>query len=169
MQSFKSFYRKIMDNPTKKTILKIGDEKKTIKSMIHLTSKNYLGEGGDYIKIYFKEDGYLLIIPGEKEVYFSNKIQGRMPGITDEMVGKKKFLTFNGKKYKLANKDDYQFVLKLIVGSPLEIEGECRFSDYFPVEGPHEFLSLGWLTYSGKRADLHCKIIDPNEIEFVKY
>lgn len=157
-----------MDKPSKKTAILVNGKKKTIKAMIHLTSKNYLKDNGDYIKIYFKEDGYLLIIPSEKEIYYSDKIQGKIKGITDEMIGKKKIIKLYGKKYRLENKDDYQFVLRLTVGSPLDIEGECKFSDYFPIEGPKEFLSLGWLSYNGKRVDLHCQIIDPSKIKFAK-
>ena len=168
MINFDTFFKQIMNSPSKKTVLMINGKKKTIKAMVHLTSKNYLMEDGDYIKIYFKEDGYLLIIPSPKEVYFSDVLQGKIKGITDEMIGKRKIIELNGKKYRLENKDDYQFVLKLIVGNPLEIEGECRFSDYFPVEGPHEFLSLGWLSYNGERADLHCKIIDPKNIQIIR-
>ncbi len=167
-KNFNSFLRNLTSKASTKTIILIKNKKKTVKAMIHLTSKNYLNENGDYYKIFFKEDGYLLIIPGTKEVYFSDILQGKIPGITDEMIGKKKIIILNGKKYRLENKDDYQFVLRLYVGSPLDIEGECRFSDYLPIEGPHEFLSLGWLSYDKKRADLHCKVIDLKDIGVVR-
>lgn len=37
-----------------------------------------------------------------------------------------------------------------------------RFSDYFPTNGNKEFLSLGWIVKTGKRADVNPKLI-PNE------
>ncbi len=168
-KNFDSFLKNLTSKTSTRTTFSIGSNKKTVKAMIHLTSKNYLNENGDYIKIYFKEDGYLLLIPGTKEVYYSNILQGKIPGITDAVIGRKKIIVLNGKKYRLENRDDYQFVLRLYVGSPLDIEGECRFSDYLPVEGPHEFLSLGWLSYTGERADLHCEIIDLKDIEVVQW
>jgi hypothetical protein len=168
MRSYKDFYQKLMNKPSQRTVLKIMGKKKTIKAMARLTSKNYLSESGEYIKIYFKEDGYLLIIPGEKEVYFSDVLQEHIKEISDKDIGKKQIVEYKGKKYKLDNKNDYQFVLELLVGSPLDIEGEVRFSDYFPVEGAKEFLSLGWLVRTGKRADLHCELVDVGDIEIVK-
>lgn len=163
--TFSKFLKDLTSKGSTKTTFHIRGKKKTIKAMIHLISKNYLKESGDYIKIYFKENGYLLVIPSSKEIYFSDILQWKIPGITDQMIGKKKILTYKGKKYRLENKDDYQFVLRLYAGSPLDIEGECRFSDYFPVEGPHEFLSLGWLSYNGKRADLHCEVVNLKDIK----
>jgi len=50
-----------------------------------------------------------------------------------DQIGREKLITFRGKQYKLGNRDDYQFVKQLVFGSPLDIEGECRFSDYFPI------------------------------------
>jgi len=166
-KSFNKFLNYLISNALKKPILLVKGNKKTVKAMIRLISKNYLQENGDYIKVYFKEDGYLMIIPGAQEIYFSDVLQGKIPGITDDMIGKRKVITLNGKKYRLANKDDYQFVKQLYVGSPLEIEGECFFSDYYPVEGPKAFLSLGWLSYNRKRADLKCQIIDLKDIKIL--
>ncbi|PIQ73799.1 hypothetical protein COV58_00580 [Candidatus Roizmanbacteria bacterium CG11_big_fil_rev_8_21_14_0_20_36_8] len=86
--------------------------------------------------------------------------------IKDDQIGHTKKLEIDGKMYKLGNKDDYQFVKELVYGSPLDIEGKCRFSDYFPVAGEKEFLSLGWLSKNGKRADIHCTQIDLESIFF---
>jgi len=66
----------------------------------------------------------------------------------------------------LEDKNDYQYVLELLVGTPLDIEGKCRFSDYLPTEETKEFLSLGWLSETGKRADINPIHIDTAEVEF---
>lgn len=48
-----------------------------------------------------------------------------------------------------------------------DVEGECKFSDYFPLEREKEFLSLGWLSFNGRRADINPKIISLDEVEVV--
>lgn len=142
--------------------LTIEDQIKSIKSVVQLTAKNYLE--GIYTKVFFKEDGYLLIIPQDNLVYYSPIIQKHLTEIPDEDIGTKEIISFGGKDYKLINKDDYQFVLHVFVGTPYDGESEVRFSDYIPVDGSNEILSLGWMCWSGKRADLHCKVIDISEI-----
>jgi len=166
MKDFKTFYTNLLENPSMETQFRVQGKVKTIKAMGRFTAKNYLEE--EYVKIYLKEGGYLLIIPQDEEVYFSDQLLHSIEGISDEVIGREEIILYKGKKYKLANKDDYQFVLEMIVGSPLDIEGECRFSDYFPINGPKEFLSLGWLVRTGERADLNCQIIDVKEIEFIE-
>lgn len=143
--------------------LTIGSDSRTIKSVVNLTAKNYLE--GNYLKVFFEEDGYLLVIPQDEEVYYSPVLQKHIKEIPDEVIGNETIITYKDKKYKLENKDDYQFVLQVLAGSPLDGEGEASFSDYFPVDGTKEFLSLGWMSYTGKRADLHCKLIAISEIE----
>lgn len=165
MKNFKAFYRKLLDNPSTKTTLLIKGERKKIKAMARFTTVNYPKD--QYIKIVFDDHSFLLVLPGEKEIYYSDKIVGQAKGIADRVIGKKKIIYYKGKEYELGNKNDYQFCLQLHVGKPLEIEGECRFSDYFPVKGPKEFLSLGWLSYTGKRADINPQIIDLKDVEII--
>lgn len=162
MADFDTFLKKLLVNPAERKVVVRGDEKK-IKAMVRLTSKNYLG--AEYIKILFEDGSFMLIIPGDKEIYFAEQILGRAPEISDEQIGTQEIIEYKGKKYKLGNKDDYQYVLQLLVGTPQDIEGECRFSDYFPVEGPKEFLSLGWLSSTGERADINPQIISLTELE----
>ena len=113
-------------------------------------------------------NSFLLILINDHKLYYSDEHIIRNTGINDEIIGKKEIIQYKGKKYKLDNKDDYQFCLQLYVGSPSDIEGECRFSDYFPIKGPKEFLSLGWISHTRKRADINPKIIDQEEVEIVK-
>lgn len=164
---FDIFLAQLLKNPSLNTKLLINGDEKSIKAMIHLTTKNYLENNGDYYKIIFTDGSFMLIIPNDKEIYFSNKIIGKIESISDEMIGNVDTIEYNGKIYKLGNKNDYQFVLKLLVGSPLDIEGECYFSDYFPTTGPKEFLSLGWLTRNKERADINCQIISLDKIKII--
>jgi hypothetical protein len=167
MDKFDEFLRQLLSNPSTKTCVSINDSSKTIKAMVHLTTKNYLDRNGDYYKIIFTDNSFLLIMPSEKELYYADRIIGKILEIKDNQIGKDEFLTYNGKKHHLGNKDDYQYVLQLLVGKPTEIEGECHFSDYFPVSGPKEFLSLGWLMVTNERADINCQIIDQNNVKIL--
>lgn len=164
MKGFQHFLDNLLKNPSRETTLSIKGAKKKVRAMVKLTSKNFLDY--EYIKILLEDGSFLLIIPADEEIYFADKVYGRIKEISDEMIGRER-ITYKGKEYKLANKDDYQFVKELYVGTPLDIEGECKFSDYFPVSGPKEFLSLGWLSYTGKRADINPVIIDNSEVELL--
>jgi len=167
MNSFDEFLNKLLLQPSTETHIQINGHNKTIKAMIHLTTKNYIKQNGDYYKILFDDGSFLLIMPADKELFYANKIIGHIKEISNSQIGNDEYLIYNNKKYHLENMNDYQYVLELLVGKPNEIEGECRFSDYFPVSGPKEFLSLGWLMASGERADINCQIIDVNNVKIL--
>lgn len=152
----------ILVKNTGNTKVSIKGKQRQIKAMAKLASEHYLEE--PYIKIMFTDSSFLLVVLEEKEIYFAEKLLGKAKDINDEEIGVKEILVYNDKEYKLANKNDYQYCIQLYFGSPLDIEGECRFSDYFPVTGPKEFLSLGWLSKTGERADINCQILDTSEI-----
>ena len=167
MDNFDIFLTELLKNLSPKTKISIDGNIKNIKAMAHLTTKNYLKTNGDYYKIIFIDNSFMLIIPNDKEIYYADKIIGKIESVTDDMIGNIKVLEYDGKTYELGNKDDYQFVLQLLIGNPYDIEGECRFSDYFPTTGPKEFLSLGWLTRTNERADINCKIINIDKIKII--
>lgn len=166
MVDFDGFLEELFRCPSQETEILVEGVKRKVKAMIRLTSKNYLE--AEYIKIIFIDESFLLIMPADREIYFSESLLGKAEEITDEMIGRDKRITYRGKVYELGNKDDYQFVKVLYVGGPLDIEGECRFSDYFPVSGPKEYLSLGWLVRTGERADINCKVVDNKDVDLVK-
>ena len=167
MDQFDTFLENILKNPSTETIFSVNGNKKVLKGLVYLTSKNYFTLNSFYYKLFFQDGSFLLIIPSEKEVYYSDHTESKISSIKDEDIGIKDVIIYNQKEYHLENKDDYQFVLKLIVGSPLEIEGECKFSDYYPVSGPKEMLSLGWLSKNGQRADINCQIIDLSNVKII--
>lgn len=154
---FKKLTKKLLYTPSQQELLIYG-EKKTIQAVVRLTSQNYLQV--EYWKVRFTDDSYMLLVLQDEEVYYSNSYIFESKEIADEQIGNDETIELNGKEYELGNKDDYQYVLELVYGSPTDIEGECRFSDYIPVNGDKEFLSLGWLARTGKRADIHCTLID---------
>lgn len=165
MNKFQTIYTKLQDKPSKSTDLLINGNKKSIKAMVRLTSKNYLKEGGEYIKILFDDNSFLLAVKNDEEFYYADKIAENIKDIPDEDIGNKEIIKYKGKDYELGNKNDYQYVLDMLVGTPLDIEGECSFSDYFPINGTKEFLSLGWITETGKRADINPVFIDTEKVD----
>lgn len=133
-----------------------------MKGLARYSSINYYPE--EYIKAAFDDGSFLLIIPDKKEFYYSDTYVVQIPEITGDMIGKSEIVEYNGKKYKLENKDDFQYVLQLYIGYPDTIEGEVNFSDYFPVDGEKEFLSLGWIVRTAQRADVNPKILSPDAV-----
>jgi len=168
MKIFKEFYNNLKNSKGRKLVLKIKGVEKKVKAMIRLTTKNCLPENDEYIKMIFEDGSFLLALSNEEELYYAENIIGKITEITDESIGKKEFLKYKGKEYKLENADDYQFVLDLIMGSPYDIEGEVRCSDYVPTDGTKEILSLGWLCFNGERADINPSFIDQSEVEIVE-
>lgn len=165
MNKFQTIYTKLQDNPSKTIKLSINGNVKHIKAMVRLTSKNYLKDGGEYIKILFDDKSFLLAIKDDEEFYYADEIVEHIKEIPDGDIGTKEIIKYKDKDYKLGNKDDYQYVLDRLIGTPLDIEGECRFSDYFPIDGTKEFLSLAWITETGKRADINPIFIDTNKVD----
>ena len=162
---FKTFTNKLLSYPSD-VRLKINNRSKEIKAFVRLTSIKL--PDCEYWKIRFTDDSYMLIMMADQEVYYSDHYTFWAKEVKDIYIGRKKHLTFRGKQFVLGNKDDYQFVLEMVHGSPLDIEGECRFSDYFPIIGEKEFLSFGWLSRTGKRADIYCRKIELDQIDFLR-
>lgn len=167
MDQFDNFLEKLLANPSEKTIISVNGVEKNLNGLVLLTSKNYFALNSFYYKLFFNDGSFLLIIPSEKEIYYSDHLESKISSIKDEDIGTKDVIIYNQKEYHLENKNDYQFVLKLIVGSPLEIEGECKFSDYYPTTGQKEMLSLGWLSKNDQRADINCQLIDLSNVKII--
>lgn len=158
---FKDFYDWLLTQTINKWRLKVfGDNLKIIWMASYKTIS-----GLEYTKIVFKNKSFLYVVPEEEELYYSAKYITETH-IPYEDIGNKETIEYNGKKYKLENKDDYQYVTKLHIWDITTIEWECRFSDYMPNEW-NDFLSLGWVTYTNKRADINPTLININDIEII--
>lgn len=155
-----------MWEPSRKTTVSIRGKERRVKGMSEFVTLQYPNDR--YIKITFDDDAFLMVVPKDRELYFQEKLSGRIAGIPDGDIGKLKTILYNGKNYRLGTVNDYQFCVRRYVGNQEDLEGECRFSDYFPTDGTKEYLSLGWTTFDGKRSDINCKLIGIAEIDSVE-
>lgn len=147
------------------TVVKISGVERKLKGIVKLTSLNYRKELGYYYKVFFDDHSSLIIIPTLEQIQFSKDgNMGAIKGISDSDIGNKEIIEYNNQKYKLENKNDYQYTLNLLCGNFEDVEGECKFSDYVNVNDPDDNLSLGWLMSTGKRADVHIHTINLTDI-----
>ena len=131
-----------------------------VKGLSSFSTKNYDDE---YYKFFFDDGAFLMLVPGDDEVYFTEKHVDEIESIPDAEIGKPEIL-LNAKKFILKDKNNYQFVKQRYVGGFKDVEGEVSFSDYEPAEGEKEILSLGFLSFTGKRADIQCKLISMEDV-----
>jgi hypothetical protein len=142
--------------------LKVKNSIKQIKGMSRFTSINAYGD--EYVKISFTDHTSMVLIIPSKEIFYSTQPIGKIINFHDKDIGVKETIQYKNVKFKLVNKNDYQFCLGHYVGEVgKDIEGECRFSDYLSEDNNH-MLSLGWLSQSGKRADVYANKISLNKI-----
>jgi hypothetical protein len=164
MKSFNDFYKELQESEFSKTKFLIKGKEKIVKGMVLLVSKN--SSDSPYIKAVFTDGSFLLILIGDKQLYYADEILGRLENVSDEEIGKLEQITYKGKVYKLVNKDDYQYVLHRYIGGIQDVEGEARFSDYLSDDG-EESLSLGWISETGERADIYCKSINIKDVNIL--
>jgi hypothetical protein len=147
---FHKIIKKITQSPKQ---LSINKALKTIKGMTRFTSKNAYGD--EYIKVNFTDTSALLLIIPTKEIFYSPRPLGILKSVNDQEIGTIQQIEHKNIHFKLANKNDYQYCLQHYIGiAGTDIEGECLFSDYLSEDGNH-MLSLGWLSQTGKRADVY--------------
>src|SRR6185369_15034507 len=128
----------LITDPTKR--ITINGKTKSIAGFAEFRTVN-MGDDG-YFKITFEDHSFLLLIPSQNILMFTDEGTPYYMEILDEEIGVKKELLFRGKKYILDNANDYQYVVRLIKGDYKVIEGEVRFSDYVLAKGDNELLSL---------------------------
>lgn len=145
--------------------ISINGKLKSIAGFAEFKTVN-MGDDG-YFKITFDDHSFLLLIPSQNVLMFTDEGTPHYTEILDEEIGVKKELMFRGGKYILDNANDYQYVVRLIKGDYKVIEGEVRFSDYVPVNGNNELLSLGWIVKTGQRADVNPKEISIHDVSIV--
>ena len=166
MVNFDEFFRQLTLNPSISTKVSIFGQEKTIKAMSLLTSLNYQDTIGNYYKIVFSDDSILIVIPKDQQIQYSPGELGKIESISNNDIGQDT-VSYNGNTFNLVNKNDYQFVLKKIVGGLLDMEGECKFSDYVNSEDENDCLSLGSISYDGRRADVNAKTLSINDINVI--
>ena len=166
MDNFEIFFNKLISNPSTNTTIVVNGKSKRLKALSRLTSINYQPEIGEYYKLVLSDESLLIIVPQDKSVQYAEKELGKAEGIEDSAVGKEEII-YKNKKYKLINGGDYQFVLQKIVGGLLDMEGECKFSDYVNIDNSDDFLSVGWLSYNNRRADVNSFTISINNLDII--
>lgn len=154
------FTHSLINNPDQ--IVKIKGSSKKILGFAEFRTMN-LGDA-NYFKIAFDDHTSLLIIPNDELVFYADEPVKQFTEIPDADIGNKKVITFRDKQYQLENKNDYQYVIRLIKGDYQSIEGEVKFSDYMSTDGSNDMLSLGWIVRTGERADLNPKLIALEDI-----
>lgn len=144
------FVQLLIDRPGQR--LRIGN---TVRSVVGFAEYRTVHAGSEsYYKVACNDHAALCLIPAHNQILFSSDGPARFPDIADSDIGVAAELLFRGKRYKLDNANDYQYVVRLITGDAQTIEGEVRFSDYTAVDAGGGLLSLGLLMRTGERADV---------------
>jgi hypothetical protein len=153
---------KIVEALDDKDQIIINGKVRGLKGAIRLNSMNL----SLYYKLVMKDNSYLLIVPSEEIIYFSEKYLQKFD-IHDDLIGQES-LIYNDEEYICENKDDYQYVERLIFGNFRDLEGEVKFSDYILKDHPDKrILSLGWFMKNGERADLMAERIEIDNIQIL--
>lgn len=157
---FKEFYERLISLAEKWIFnISVKWEEKETKAM----AEYYSVSGLEYIKIIFKDKSFLYVVPWDEEIYYSKDYVVET-WIKDEEIWNNEIVKYNEEEYFLDNKNDYQFVRKIFFWDYNDIEWEVKFSDYVPKEWD-DFLSLGWIVYWNKRADIHPSLISIYDIK----
>lgn len=166
--TFSEFVQQLLSSPSNSKVISIKNKNHTLRGVTKLTSINYLIDVGYYYKVFFTDHSVLIIIPKLEQLQFSETGDlGAISGISDNDIGNKEVVEYNGKKYKLENPHDYQYALELIFGNFEDVEGECKFSDYVGIDDPNNSLSLALLSFNGQRADVQAHNINVSDISFI--
>lgn len=165
MNYFDSFIEKLLSIKSSNSVSIMGHEK-TIVGMSRYATKNF--PDGEYIKIVFHDHAIMVILIADQEIYFSESVIGKLESISDLELGEQEEITYKNQIFSLVNKQDYQYVIQKYIGNFDDIEGECKFSDYSPKNGQKEMLSLGIISSTGVRADVHCKLIKNEDFIITK-
>ncbi|PIZ44459.1 hypothetical protein CO180_01885 [candidate division WWE3 bacterium CG_4_9_14_3_um_filter_41_6] len=141
--------------------LSINGDKKTVAAAAQYRSTNTPND--PFIKVLFTDSSGLILLLHDEQIYYSQKKIGHLRHISNSAIGSAGYVEYEDRKFLLANKGDYQFVENVLIGSPNDIEGECRFSDYISRDNKH-ILSLAVNSYTGKRDDVYATLIDESAV-----
>lgn len=161
--NFQEFLSELLQKKHGDVFLVKGNQVK-LRGMAKFTSKNLYPD--EYFKLSFEGGEAMVVIPSEEQIMFGKGL-GALREVGDEEIGTKEIIEFEGEAFTLDNIDDYQYCLEMLAGRPgLDIEGECKFSDYVGKENDSNLLSLGFLSDSGERADVFMETIEVDAVEF---
>lgn len=104
----------------------------------------------EYAKILLDDHFVLVISPMDNVAYF-----GKNEGQLQSFDSLDSIVKYKGKLFNQVN-HDYQIVLKIEFGSPVEVEGEVEFWDY---ECDNEIISIAKVSRDNSRADVIAQYI----------
>ena len=97
----------------------------------------------------------MVISPQDEIAYF-----GKNEGTISEFNQYGEKVLYNGKSFEQIN-HDYQIVVEIEFGNPLDVEGEVEFWDY---ENDSDIISVAVVSRNKERADVLAKYISFDDI-----
>jgi len=164
---FSDLLKTLLNNPEQTQVKIKNSDWKKIKGFAEFRTINFGDDG--YFKIVFEDGTFLYILPADELLMYADSAHADFSEIKNEEIGQKEKLIIKGREYVLDNKNDFQYVKRLILGNYQDIEGEVKFSDYIPTDGASELLSLGVLLRTGERADINPAEIGIKDVKITNH
>lgn len=111
-----------------------------------------------YAKILMNDHHVLVVSPTDNVAYF-----GKNFGQIREFDSFDTTVKFKEKYFEQVN-TDYQIMIELVFGAPLDVEGEVLYWDY---ESGDDIISVAIVSRTNKRADVVAKYIDLFDVQIV--
>lgn len=143
----------ILDRITEGCTILIANAKYKVLSKVLYVTQNE--PQSVYAKMILEDHNILVVSPQDEIAYFG-KNKGTLPEFNQ--YGEK--VSYNGKSFEQVN-HDYQIVVGVKFGNPLDVEGEVEFWDY---ENDSDIISVAVVSRSKVRADVVAKYISFDEI-----
>lgn len=138
----------ILDRITEGCTISIANAKYKVLSKVLYVTQNE--PQSVYAKMILEDHNILVVSPQDEIAYFG-KNEGTLPEFNQ--YGEK--VSYNGKSFEQVN-HDYQMVVGINFGNPLDVEGEVEFWDY---ENDSDIISVAVVSRSKERADVVAKYI----------
>ncbi len=143
----------ILDKITEGCTILVENEKyKVISKVLYVTQND---PQTVYAKMILEGHNILVISPQDEIAYF-----GKNEGTLIEFSQYDEKVLYKGKSFVQAN-HDYQMVVDIEFGNPLDVEGEVEFWDY---ENDSDIISVAVVSRSKERADVVAKYLSLDDI-----
>jgi hypothetical protein len=152
--------KKLLDKLLHTQSITVRGVKKQVLGMALYATTN--SPDAEYVKVAFSDASGMYFALDDPTVFYFDRKLGSVEELPDGYLGKQQELVWRGKKFTLANANDYQYVKQFYIGTLHELEGEVRFSDYTDEEG--NVLSLGVNMFEGKRDDVYAEPLKVSDL-----
>lgn len=139
------------------------DIEKTLHQAVFMAS--YVTEkypDDEYLKIFFKDNTILEVIPGSQEFFFCDDPRRNID--RNLIIDDGERIKIDGKEFLSNGSEDKQYLKKIYFGNIEDGEGNCIFRDY---EFKNEVWSLATLE-TGEKADVHVRKISAKDISLIQ-